>query len=488
MKSLGAVGVAFLVSIVAARAADVAEAERIRTLVAGLQARLQSPSLSVAILRNGQLIFNEAVGFADLEGRIKASAGTVYPFGSAGKEFTAAGILCLVEKGKLKLDDPVRKYLPEAPADWEPVRLHHLLRQNSGIREFLTLPEVQKADDPTQPTSELLGFILQQPLGFAPGSRWSYSNSNYTLLAAIIEKITGGPYDEFLRAEFFEPLGLSSLHHGATFPEGEKFAKGYHVREGTSKPAPPENMNWCRGDGGLSGTAADLVRWADALARGKVVKPASYQQMITPERTTDGRTAPYGFGLSRVPLDGMTKVAHHGAVGGFTAMLSWYPEKEVAIAVLANRSRLWMDSVEKEIARALFDLPAPQFRDLPLAAADRERYMGTFTIGITDLPVKIVSKDQKLRMEMSPPGPSGDLRYQGEGMFVLETVPDGVQLQFSGEEAPSTTRETFHGRDGVAGRPRRGPGINCGRPSLAKANSSPRVGPSLWQKAVTRWT
>ena len=338
------------------------------------------------------------------------------------------------------MDDPLRKYFSNAPADWEPVRLHHLLRQTSGIREFLTLPEVQKlADDTTRPASELVEFILRQPLGFAPGSRWSYSNSNYTLLAAIIEKLTGGPYDEFLREEFFAPLGLSSLHHGATVPKGEEFARGYHVRDGIPKPAAPENMNWCRGDGGLSGTAADLVRWTDAFAKGGAVQPASYQKMITPERTADGRVAPYGFGLSRVPLDGMAKVAHHGAVGGFTAMLSWYPEKEVAIAVLANRSGLWMDAIEKEIARALFGLPVPQFRDLPLSAAERARFVGTFSIGITDLPVKIVSQAENLKMEMNAPGPSGVLRYQGMGRFVMETVPDGVQLRFS-EEKPAARR------------------------------------------------
>lgn len=433
-----------LLTAACADAVEAAEHEKIRALIEKARARAKSPSFSVAILRRGEIIFNDAAGFADLEGRVPASADSVYPFGSIGKQFTAAGILRLTEQGKLKRDDSVRKYFPEAPKNWEPVRLQHLLRQTSGIREFLTLPEVQKlGDDTTRPASELLGFILKQPLGFAPGSRWSYSNSNYTLLAAIIEKLTGGPYDKFLREEFFDPLGLASVHHGATFPEGAKFAKGYYVRDGQTKLASPENMNWCRGDGGLSGTAADLVRWTEALAKGNVVQPASYQEMIKPEQTTDGRTAPYGFGLSRVPLNGMAKVAHHGAVGGFTAMLSWYPEKEVAIAVLANRSRLGMDTIEKEIARALFDLLAPQFRDAHLSAAERARYTGTFTIGITDLPVKMVAKDDRLRMEMNPPGSSGDLHYQGDGFFVLESAPDGVQLRFSKEEPHAQRLKLF---------------------------------------------
>jgi hypothetical protein len=193
-------------------------------------------------------------------------------------------------------------------------------------------------------------------------------------------------------------------------------------------------MNWCRGDGGLSGTAANLVRWTDALAKGKLVQPASYQKMIAPEQTADGRVAPYGFGLSLLPLDGMKKIAHHGMIGGFTAMLSWYPEEEVAIAVLANRSRLWTDTVEKEIARALFHLPPPEFRDAPLSETERDRYLGTFTIGITDFPVNVVLKDEKLRLEMNPPGPTGDLRHQGGGVFALESVPNGVQLRFSDEK------------------------------------------------------
>ena len=422
--------------------ASASESETIRAIVRKAKEQRNIPSVSVAVSRGGELIFYEAIGFADMEARTPASADSVYQLGSISKQFTAAGVMRLIERDQLKVDDRVSAFFPEAHSSWSDVRVSHLLHQTSGIREFFTLPEVAKAlTDLSRSTGELRRFILGEPLGFTPGERWSYSNSNYTLLASIIEKISGVPYEQYLAREFFEPLGLQSIHQCESKPTRAELAKGYSVRAGKIVPEPIENMNWARGDGGLCGTAGDLVKWARALANGEVVTPHSYQQMISSTPTADGIRASYGFGLSLVPLDGrIPKVSHNGAIGGFSAALAFYPEHDLAIAILTNRNRLSPQVMEKEIARALLDLPLPRFAGKPLPPAARRRYAGMYEIGLPEFEIRIVSRGSVLRIEAPPPAATSDLRHLGDGRFVAADDPDAVELQFSGDPGAPADR------------------------------------------------
>ncbi|CAN5577141.1 N/A [soil metagenome] len=397
------------------------DAETIREIVRAEQQRLQIPGLTVAVSRGGELILNESFG-------AEVTAESVYQLGSIGKQWTAAGIIRLIERGELQLHDRVVKFFPEAHSSWSEVRVSHLLHQTSGIREFFTIPEVAKAlTDHTRAPDELLQHILRQPLGFAPGSRWSYSNSNYTLLAAIIEQLTEGPYEQFLAREFFEPLGLQSMHHCENQPTRPEIATGYEMRKGKPVPAEIENMNWARGDGGLCGTAADLVKWAQSFP---------YEKLIPQERL-----APYGYGVSLVPLDEkVPKIAHNGAIGGFMSTLAWYPDQQVAIAVLTNRSRIWPQVIEKRIVRALLALPAPDFTAKPIPQVQLRRYTGTYDIGVTGLPLRLLARRGQLRLEAAPPIPSGDLRHIGDGRFVATDEPDTIQLQFTGPQGGPAER------------------------------------------------
>lgn len=422
--------------------ASASESDPIRAIVRKAKEQRNIPSVSVAVSRGGELIFNEARGFADVEGKTKATTASIYQIGSISKQFTAAGVMRLVERGQLKLDDRVSAFFSDAHPSWSDVRVSHLLHQTSGIREFFTIPEVGRAlTDLTRPSDELLRYILREPLGFQPGERWSYSNSNYTLLASIIEKISGVPYEQYLAREFFEPLALTSIHACESKPTRANLAKGYSVRDGKIASAAIENMNWARGDGGLCANAGDLVRWSRALASGEVVAPHSYQQMISSTPTLDGIRASYGFGLSLVPLDGrIPKVSHNGAIGGFSAALAFYPEHDLAIAILTNRSRLSPQVMEKEIARALLDLPLPRFAGKPLTPAARRRYAGIYEIGLTEFEIRIVSRGSVLRIEASPPAPTSDLRHLSDGRFVAADDPHAVELQFSGDPGAPADR------------------------------------------------
>lgn len=398
--------------------------------------RQSIPGLSIVVTRGGQVIHAKGYGTADRESGTPATPETVYQIGSISKQFTAAGILRLAERGALSLDDRVTDRLPELPGTWSEVRLRHLLHQTSGVPDFLFLPEFgEHSSEVDRPASELRAMIARQPLQFAPGERWSYSNSNYTLLAAVIERVSGMPYEKFLEQEIFKPLGLTSFHHCSPHPSAPHHARGYGLRNGTVLVAPPENMNWARGDGGLCADAKDLARWMRALATGRAVSPGSFQSMTTSSPTRDGTVPAYGFGFSLVDLDGPEgrhrKIAHHGLMTGFAGMLSFYPEEDLVIAVLTNRGGLWADPIEKAIAREVLGLPQPRFHAEPLANGEASRYAGTYDFGAFQ--VRIVERDGRLSTEAPPPVPTAPLLYQGDGRFAAETDPDAIQLAFTVE-------------------------------------------------------
>jgi CubicO group peptidase (beta-lactamase class C family) len=419
------------------------EAEQIVAIAREELERDRLPGMAIAVARTGTVVVDEGLGWADLESSIPATAGDVFQLGSIGKQFTAAGVMLLVERGAVSLEAPIATYLRRAPPAWRDVRVRHLLQHSSGLREFITLPPFQRgASDVTRPSSELVDLIAAEPLGFRPGDRWSYSNSNYTLLAAILEQVTGKPYEVFLDEELFTPLGLDSLHHCPSVPpsatddrpesRAPRYATGYVVDGGRWWRSPPENMSWARGDGGLCGTARDLVRWIRALAQGRALSEDSYRRMIASEPTADGITPAYGFGLSLVPLDDrIARIGHHGAMAGFTAMLDYYPADDLAIAVLVNRGGATPEVLAKRLARSLLGLPprvAPEPGSHPDVGAPS--FTGTWDIGITSFPIRVVEGSSGLRIEMPPPGTSDDLVPLGGDRFAAASAPDALEVWF----------------------------------------------------------
>ena len=400
------------------------------------------PGMSIVVTRGSNVLLAQGYGVASREGRSVATSRTIYQIGSISKQFTAAGVMRLVERGRVRLDDPLSRHLPPYRPYGDSVRVRHLLNQTSGIREEFTLPRYgELITDTTRPNAELMALIEREPLDFAPGSRWSYSNSNYALLASLIERATGKPYERFLADEFFAPLGLTSLHHCSPLPTADHHARGYTLDSDRVVPAPPENMNWIRGDGGLCASAEDLARWARALATGRAVARESYRRMTRPERLGDGITPDYGFALSLVPLDGKhRRVSHGGRMAGFTGALAYYPDHDVAIAILANRSGLWIEALEQSIARAVLGLSRPVIRDVALGTQERQRYLGTFDVGIHGMLVRIAERDGQLWLEWPPPGPTSRLRYKGGGEFVADLEPDAIRVRFERSERPATPR------------------------------------------------
>ena len=393
--------------------------------------------MSVVILKGDDTLFEQGFGAADLSGNVPVSMETVFQLGSIGKQFLAALVVALAADGKLSLDAPASQYLADFPLLTPDIRVRHLLNHTSGIRELFTLPEAQEGfDNLSRTRAELVAAIRKAPVDAPPGTRWSYSNTNYTMLALIVERVTGKPYEDVLTERFFRPFNLRSMRQCPSIQTTPVEARGYEWQNNSNAIAAPENMEWIRGDGGLCGNARDLARWTRLLSTGKILPPDQYATMIAPTKLADGTEADYGFALSLVQPDGVRKIAHNGAMRGFSASVAYYPETETTVAVLVNRGDVRTEAVERAIARRVIGAPEQNRTAQQLTPEQRQRVIGTYDIGIRQ--VHVLDRDGQLWFEMPQPGPSFRLRHIGGGRFVDDEDIDASGLRFSGgDPAPS---------------------------------------------------
>jgi len=394
------------------------------------------PGTVVVILRGDDAIFKGQYGAADLSGSVPVTTETVFQLGSIGKQFLAALVVALAGDGKVSLDAPVTQYLTDFPLLTPDIRVRHLLNHTSGIRELFTLPEAQEGfDNLSRTRDELVAAIRKAPVDVPPGTRWSYSNTNYTMLALIVERVTGKPYEDALTERFFRPFNLRSMRQCPSMQTTPGEARGYEWTNNANTIAAPENMEWIRGDGGLCGNAEDLARWTRLLNAGKIVTPDQFAAMTTATRLADGSEADYGFALSLVKPDDARKIAHNGAMRGFSASAAYYPDTETTVVVLVNRGDVRTEAIERAVARRIIGAPEQNRTARQLTAEERQRVSGTYDIGIRQ--VRVVDRDGQLWFEMPQPGPSFRLRDIGGGRFVDDADIDASGLQFAaGDPAP----------------------------------------------------
>jgi CubicO group peptidase (beta-lactamase class C family) len=285
---------------------------------------------SVLVARGNQVLFSKGYGFANLEWRIPNDAATRFRIASITKQFTSAAILLLEERGNLTLDDPVKKFLPDAPAAWDKITLRHLLTHTSGIPDVLDTSEFAAILSIATTPEELVGRFCVLPLDFAPGSQFSYSNSGYILLCDLIEKISGASYADFLRENIFAPLGMNDSGYDSNSVVIPHRASGYVSLAGGFENAAFIHMSIPQGAGGLYSTTGDLLKWNQALFGGKILKPESLEKMTTPFREN------YALGLSVETAGGRKTIRHEGAINGFDTSLAYFPADQLTIAVLSN--------------------------------------------------------------------------------------------------------------------------------------------------------
>ncbi len=237
---------------------------------------------TVLVAQNDQVLLDKGYGYANLEWQIPDSPQAKFRLGSITKQFTAACILLLEERGKLKTDDPVKKYMPDAPAAWDKITIYNLLTHTSGIPSFTGFPDYRSTEaQPTTP-EKLVARFRDKPLDFQPGEKWNYSNSGYVLLGYLVEKISGQSYKDFVQENIFKPLGMNDSGYDSNSAIILHRAYGY-----TPGPNGPVNAGYIDmsipfSAGALYSTTHDLLRWEQGLFGGKLLSAASLKKMTTP--------------------------------------------------------------------------------------------------------------------------------------------------------------------------------------------------------------
>ncbi|GAB4464305.1 MAG: serine hydrolase domain-containing protein [Armatimonadaceae bacterium] len=331
-----------------------AQADPVDEIIQEEMKRQNIPGASVAILRKGKIVKAKGYGYADLENRVPATPQTVYQIGSVTKQFTAIAILMLAEAGKLKIDDPVVQYLPDAPPAWKPVTLRQMLTHTSGI--VPNFPETQNEWRSPITPAQLLQSVHDTPLQFEPGSKWDYCNTAYFALGLVVEKVSGKSYAEFLTERIFKPLGMSETRLNDVNAIFAHRAAGYTQTENGLTNAEMVHPSWPFAAGALVSTVTDLARWDAALRGERLVKAETLQEAWKPVRLTDGSTAPYGFGWA---LDNRYRrmVHHGGGIPGFTSYILRFPDEDLTVILLCNQM---VDTGMIARRIALRQLPAPK--------------------------------------------------------------------------------------------------------------------------------
>jgi len=335
-------------------------ASRVDSIVADAGIRPDAPGAAVLVVEHGKPIFEKCYGLANIKEKRQITPQTTFELASCSKQFTGTAILLLFERGKLALNDDVRKYLPELPEydKANPIRILHLAHHTSGLPEYMDFPDV-KGKNPNFLTNEdYVGEFARHrkkfPLYFPTGTKERYTNTNYMLLALIVERVAKRPFAAFLKTEIFEPLGMKT----AAVYENPKVnikepALGYHKEKGgfhTIWGVPPYRHETALevGDGSVWASLDDMKRWDDGWREGKVLKAETIKKALVQSKIGKDQTVNYAFGWGLTVEDGkLVSMAHNGGWGGFHTFVDRNLTDERTLIVLSNGDNLDVDMVSR---------------------------------------------------------------------------------------------------------------------------------------------
>jgi len=352
---------------------------RVDSVFASLN-RSNGPGCALGVLRAGQLVYARGYGMASLEQGVAITPQSVFYIASTSKQFTAAAVALLAEEGRISLDDPIRKFVPELPAWADSITVRHLVHHTSGVRDYLALTIMAGGGFGDEiPEDRAIALIARQRgVNFSPGARYSYSNSGYFLLSVIVKRVTGTSLREYAEARIFRPLGMSHTHfHDDRTMVVPDRVEGYEPRPGGGWSSMRTSFALV-GDGGLLTTIEDLAKWDGNFyhnvlgGRGD----AFINQITTPGQLRNSRQLGYAFGLMRDSYRGLPIVTHGGTFPGFTASLSRFPEQRFSVAVLCNDGTADTDKLATKVADLYLATAFPPVTKTPVVALDSARAAG----------------------------------------------------------------------------------------------------------------
>lgn len=411
------------VANVATPAAEKALAERIDALI-GPYYKADAPGATVIVVQDGRTVLRKAYGMADVARRIPMTPDTALRLGSITKQFTAVGILMLVDEGKVALDDDITKFLPDYPTRGKRITIEQLLTHTSGIVSFTSKPAFFKSTGTDKSVAEMIDSFKNDPLEFEPGTRWAYNNSGYFLLGAVIEKVSGQTYAAFLEARIFKPLGMQhTAYEGQERNAGPRATGHTKGLLGGVSTAKPISMTQPYAAGALVSTVDDLARWDAAISAGKLLKPASWQKAHTSAVLADGKPTNYGYGWKIGTLRGVPMVAHDGGIDGFSTSAVRLPQQKVYVAVLTNSDapKVQPETLALKAAAMTIGNPFPDFKAVKVDQALLDAYAGTYRIDATA--TRSFKRDgEKLVMQRSNRDPVTIMPFSNEEFVIPDSL------------------------------------------------------------------
>lgn len=319
-------------------ASPCASADKVDDYIRTRMQKQRIPALSLAVVRDGKIIKTRGYGFANLELNTPASSETVYQMASVTKQFVATAMMLLVQDRKISLEDKISTYVEFSPDTWKEITIRHLLTHTSGITNHLNLVDEDAGEGREDTTPEkIIHSVIGLPLEFAPGEKWSYSNTNYVLLSIIVHRVSGKPYDAFLEERVFKPLGMEATRRSSLDEIISNRAAGYVWATGRMRNSIYLNPTlWDNGDGGMLSTALDLAKWDAALYTDRILTASSREQMWTPVKLNNGAIAAYGFGWRVEEVRGHRCIYHTGGRPGTSVAIYRYVDDKLTVIALTN--------------------------------------------------------------------------------------------------------------------------------------------------------
>ncbi|MBI9046725.1 MAG: serine hydrolase [Anaerolineaceae bacterium] len=410
------------------------ENEIIETIDQMLQEQFPAdqPGAAVIITKNGEMFFRKGYGLANLEHNIPIEPHMVFRLGSITKQFTAVAILMLYEEGKLDLQDCITKYLQDYPTHGHTITIEHLLTHTSGIKSYTNLASWMEYIRNDMTVDAMIDKFKNEPMEFAPGDRFNYNNSGYFLLGAIVEKISGITYEDFLQTRIFDVLDMKNTYYDMPDKIIPARVSGYKKVEDGFQNADFISMTHPYAAGSLASTVDDLAVWDEALYTEKLLKQDTIQKAFTPFVLNDGESCGYAFGWAAANFQNTKLIMHGGGIPGFITDGLRFPDDHVYVSILNNRGEANPDLLAYKIGSLSVGRSYQQPQGVELDKNIIRKAAGKFNLDMIGFEFEITFKDGKLEGKI-PVTDSTEIIPVSETEFIFKDSP--YQIVFEKNEA-----------------------------------------------------
>lgn len=379
--------------------------------------KADQPGATVIVIKDGKVLLREGYGLANLSTKEALQADHVMRLGSITKQFTAVAILQLIEAGKMALNDPVTKFFPDYPASGKRVTIEHLLTHTSGIPSYTGKPGFMAKSMTDISVSEMVDSFKNDALEFEPGTAYKYNNSGYFLLGAIIEKVSGDTYANYVAKHIFTPLGMTNTAHEGHERSQQARAQGYSQLGEAFDPSMKISMTQPYAAGSIASTVDDLAKWDAAITAGKLLKADSWQRAFTSYKLKNGQDTNYAYGWGVGQFEGQTMLSHGGGIPGFSTYALRLPKDKVFVAVLHNADRglPQPEMIAARLASAAIGKPIPQFKAISVDEQILDQYVGVYKID--DKNRRFVTREGNKLVMTRTDGPRTELQAYAQNAF-----------------------------------------------------------------------